>query len=120
MVTNHMGAVNVPSDIHKYLIKELQKSAIPCQPVFPWNCFITTKISSEERVYGSSYNLGFNFRRWLRVNSFVSKDEYLGQEVNLTCPRVDNFVDLIKKKGKGCFFYSKEIYQELTDRYLSI
>ena len=27
-VTNHMGAVNFPSDIEKYLIKELQKSAI--------------------------------------------------------------------------------------------
>ena len=76
---------------------------------FPWNCFITTKFSSEERVYGTSYNLGFKFRRWLRGQFFVSKDEYLGQEVNLTYPRVDEFVDLIKKKGKGCFLFKRDL-----------
>jgi hypothetical protein len=42
------------------------------------------------------------------VNSVVSKDEYLGQEVNLTYPRVDEFVDLIKKKGKGCFLFKRD------------
>ena len=74
-VTNHMGAVNFPSDIDKYLIQELQKSAITGP--FHVNLFCheivlspLNSVPKRSRVYGSSYNLGLKFRRWLRGQFF--------------------------------------------------
>jgi hypothetical protein len=112
-VTNHMGAVNFPSDIDKYLIKELQKSAIAgpfhVNPfshgivLSPLNS-VPKRESTDRRII-----LDLSSEGGSGVNSFVSKDEYLGQEVNLTYPRVDDFVDLIKKKGKGCFLFKRDL-----------
>ena len=108
-----MGAVNFPSDIDKYLIKELQNSAIAgpfhVNPfshgivLSPLNS-VPKRESTDRRII-----LDLSSEGGSGVNSFVSKDEYLGQEVNLTYPRVDDFVDLIKKKGKGCFLFKRDL-----------
>ena len=41
------------------------------------------------------------------VNNFVSKDEYLGETVDLVYPKVDDFAQLIKQKGRGCLLNYK-------------
>lgn len=43
------------------------------------------------------------------VNDFVSKDEYLGSDVELVYPKIDDFVSLIKAKGQGCLMFKLDL-----------
>ena len=36
------------------------------------------------------------------MNDFISKDEYLGEKIEVIYPKVDDFIYLIKVKGQGC------------------
>ena len=53
--------------------------------------------------------LDFSFPLNAAVNNFVSKDEYLGEIVDLVYPNVDDFAQLIKQKGRGCLLYKKDL-----------
>ena len=43
------------------------------------------------------------------VNNFISKDEYLGEKIDLVYPKVDDFIELIKAKGSGCHLYKVDL-----------
>ena len=43
----------------------------------------------------------------MATNDSVSKDFYLGERVSLSYPGVDDLVNLIKIKGKGCLLFKK-------------
>lgn len=49
-------------------------------------------------------------------NTFINKDVYLGENVDLTYPRDDDLVTLVKEKGTGCHIFKRDlsrVYQQI-------
>ena len=53
--------------------------------------------------------LDLSFPEGATVNEGISKDYFLGSKINLTFPRVDDLVTLIKSKGKGCHLFKRDL-----------
>ncbi|CAG2193410.1 unnamed protein product [Mytilus edulis] len=112
-VKNHRGAVEFPNDMEKYLVKELTKGAIigpfHVNPfdhgiiLSPLNT-VPKKDSTERRII-----LDLSSAGGTGVNEFIDKDNYLGEPVSLTYPRVDDLVLLIKKKGSGSHLFKRDL-----------
>ncbi|CAG2220944.1 unnamed protein product [Mytilus edulis] len=112
-VKNHRGAVEFPNDMEKYLVKELTKGAIigpfHVNPfdhgiiLSPLNT-VPKKDSTERRII-----LDLSSAGGTGVNEFIDKDNYLGEPVSLTYPRVDDLVSLIKKKGSGSHLFKRDL-----------
>ena len=62
------------------------------------------KETSERRII-----LDLSFPKGMAIIDSVSKDFYLGERVSLTYPGVDDLVNLIKIKGKGCLLFKKDL-----------
>ena len=62
------------------------------------------KDTTERRII-----LDLSFPSGSAVNNFISKEEYLGEKVDLIYPKVDDFIDLIKVKGRGCLLYRLDL-----------
>ncbi len=43
------------------------------------------------------------------INDIIDSSEYLGTPSWLRCPKVDDLVDLIKKKGRGCALMKRDL-----------
>ncbi len=43
------------------------------------------------------------------INNLIPKGHYLGEPTNLTYPRVDDLVDIIKTKGRGCLLFKRDL-----------
>ena len=43
------------------------------------------------------------------VNDGIKKDKYLDKKICLTYPTVDNLVDIVRKKGKGCLLFKRDL-----------
>ena len=112
-VQNHKGVTQFPDEVQKYLSKEKQYGAIlgpfeqiPFSGEFcisPLNTVSKTD-STERRVI-----LDLSFPPGSAVNEGISKDYYLGEKTNLTFPRVDDLVALIKIKGRNCHLYKRDL-----------
>ena len=110
---NHKGAEEYPNEMLAYLEKECQNAAIigPFKEnpftsgikLSPLNS-LPKKDTTERRVI-----LDLSFPKSSSVNSYISKDIYLGETVNLAYPKVDDFAQLIKTKGQGCLLYKKDL-----------
>ena len=51
------------------------------------------------------------------VNDFISKEYYLDEKIDLVYPKVDDFIQLIKRKGQGCFLFKTDLrraYRQLS------
>lgn len=111
---NHKGAEDFPDDINKYIKKEASHNAIigpfrenPFEDellVAPLNS-VPKSTPGERRVI---LDLSFS-KNGNAVNDSVPKDYYLGDEVSLKFPKVDDFVALIKSKGRGCLLYKLDL-----------
>lgn len=110
---NHKGAIDFPQDMIKYLQKESENQAI--LGPFKKNPFSTNLIisplnsvpkkdSSERRVI-----VDLSFPKSHAINDFISKEDYLGESTDLIFPKVDDFVQLIKSKGRGCLLFKKDL-----------
>ena len=53
--------------------------------------------------------LDLSFPKGMAINDSVSKDFYLGEKVSISCPGVDDLVNLIKIKGKSCLLFKKDL-----------
>ena len=110
---NHTGAHEHPEEMQKYLQKEIINKAIigpfktcPFQSgikISPLNS-IPKKDTEERRVI-----LDLSFPKGHAVNDFISKDDYLGEKIDLIYPKVDDFIQIIKSKGKGCLLFKKDL-----------
>ena len=110
---NHKGEEEFASNMIKYLQKEnFNKANIG---PFKENPFISgiksspvnslpKKDTSERRVI-----LDLSFPKGKSVNDFVSKDFYLGEQVELIYPKVDDFIQIIKQKGQGCLLFKTDL-----------
>ena len=110
---NHKGASDYPNEIIQYLQKESEQLAIlgpfKTNPfsgkliISPLNS-VPKKDPSERRVI-----LDLSFPKTKAVNDHIDKSEYLGETIDLVFPKVDDFVELIKIKGKGCLLFKKDL-----------
>ncbi len=67
-------------------------------------CTVYKKDSIECRVITDlSYPKGNS------INDLIPKGKYLGEPTNLTYPRVDDLVDIIKTKGRGCLLFKRDL-----------
>ena len=109
-VNNHKGAL---TDMDKYLIKEISKKAVlgpfHSNPfsheiaISPLNS-VPKKGSEDRRVI-----LDLSVREGGAINGFIDKDNYLEEEVNLKYHNVDVLVDLIKKQGRNCLIFKRDL-----------
>ena len=53
--------------------------------------------------------LDLSFPAGSAINDGISKSSYLDSEVNLILPKVDDLVELIKVKGKGCLLFKRDL-----------
>ena len=110
---NHKGAFNYPNEITKYLEKEALNKAIigpfknnpfsSGMKISPLNS-VPKKESSDRRVI-----LDLSFPKGNSVNDYINKKEYLDEKVEIVFPKVDDFVQLIKAKGRGCLLYKCDL-----------
>ena len=54
------------------------------------------------------------------VNYGIPKDTYLGENITLSYPTVDNLVSLIKEKGKGCSIFKVDLKRAYMYRQIPI
>ena len=110
---NQKGVTEYPTEVRKYLVKEKQYGAIlgplreiPFEQEFcisPLNT-VSKRDSDERRVI-----LDLSFPEGNAVNEHIPKDRYLDSFVNLKFPKVDDFVNLIKKKGRNCLLFKRDL-----------
>lgn len=65
---------------------------------------VPKKDSSERRVI-----LDLSFPPGSAVNDFISKEDYLGEKIELVYPKVEDFIQLIKAKGRGCHLFKIDL-----------
>ena len=65
---------------------------------------VPKKDSNERRII-----LDLSFPKGTAINDSVSKDFYLGEKVSLSYPGVDDLVNLIKIKRRGCLLFKKDL-----------
>ena len=112
-VKNHKGAKDFPSEIQKYLNKELQNGTI--LGPFDHNPFICNvcisplnsvpkKDTEERRII-----LDLSYPKGNAINDYISKEYYLGNQIRLVYPGVDSLVEIIKIKGRGCLLFKRDL-----------
>jgi hypothetical protein len=111
---NHKGAREFPSDIDTYLERELKAGSVlgpfhsnPLGSKITFSPLNTVpkRDSTERRVI---VDLSFPQSAGA-VNDGIDKKCYLGQPIDLTYPTVDDFVEIIKDKGRGCLLYKRDL-----------
>jgi hypothetical protein len=109
---NYKGATNFPVQVEDYLVKEMNSNAI-IGP-FKGNPFDSSLIISplntvpKKSVEDRRIILDLSSSH-SSVNSFIDKDWYLGESVNLFFPKIDDFVKLILIKGQGALMFKKDL-----------
>ena len=108
---NHKGANDFPEN--RYFQKEIASNAIigpfKSNPfssgikISPLNS-VAKKDTSERRII-----LDLSFPKGRSINDHISKIEYLDRKMGLIFPRVDDFVQLIKTKGRGCLLFKVDL-----------
>lgn len=112
-VKNHRGAREFAKDIDKYIRKEFSYGAIlgpfsknPFSDdlaISPLNS--VPKSGSEER----RVILDLSFPHGISVNDGIDKNRYLDERVELHYPNVDNFIEIIKSKGRFCLMFKRDL-----------
>ena len=50
-----------------------------------------------------------SFPKGNSVNDGIKKDEYLDEQITLKYPTVDKLMEVVKKKGRGCMFFKRNL-----------
>lgn len=116
---NHRSALQFPAAMDSYVSREVEEGAIlgPFDnSPFTAHTIIsplstTEKCGSDERrvIMDLSYPPGTS------VNDRIPRNEYLGDPINLTYPKIDDLVELVKAKGRNCLLfkrYLKRVYHQ--------
>ena len=112
-IRNHKGAVEFTKEINNYLEKESFEKTIlgPFkQNPFSHNLILSPlnslpkKNTEERRVI-----LDLSHPKSRSINDFIDKDFYLGHQTNVVYPKVDDMVELVQIKGKGCLLFKKNL-----------
>lgn len=110
---NHKGAQQFPEAMDRYISKEVSlgatlgpfsKNPLQVPVAISQLNSVPKKGGLERRVI-----LDLSFPAGSSVNDGISKIEYLGEEIGLMYPNVDNLADLIRQKGQGCHLYKRNL-----------
>jgi hypothetical protein len=110
---NHSGARFHSKAIDKYIVKEASYGAVlgpfhhnPINTPLALSTLnsVPKKDSADRRVI-----VDLSFPDGHSINSGVDKDLYLGENVSLTYPRVDDLVAIVKDKGEGCLLFKRDL-----------
>lgn len=109
---NHKGALAFESHVDEYLVEEVRRGAIlgpfndvPVQDqvtISPLNT-VPKGVADRRIIVDLSFPVGQS------VNSGISREVYLGHEINLSFPSIDAFVALVRSKGKGALMYKRDL-----------
>jgi len=113
VIKNHQGAVSFSESVDVYLKKEVDQGLV-IGPL-SWNPLNTSlaisplntvakKGVSERRVISD-----FSFPASFSVNDGISKEEYLGDSIDLHYPTVDNLASMLQTHGKGCHMFKRDL-----------
>ena len=53
--------------------------------------------------------MDLSFPENLAVNDGIDKDKYLNNEIRLELPKVQDLVDIVKQKGRGCKLFKVDL-----------
>ena len=110
---NHPSALAHPSDIDRFLEKELSKQALlgpfPDPPFSPWTqvsplMTVPKKDSAKKRVI-----IDLSYPHGASVNDGVAKNCFQGQEMSYTLPSAADLSSLILSRGPGCFMWKADL-----------
>ena len=76
---------------------------------FPNNLVISPLNSVPKKDNERRVILDLSYPRNSSINDFIVKDEYLGEKTEIIFPKVDDFVEFIKQKGRGCLLFKKDL-----------
>ena len=115
-VPNNWPGANLNFDsVSKYFQVELGNRAVLgqfAQNPFDHDAFYSPintrdkKNSSEKRII-----VNMSFPKGNSVNDSIRNDEYLDQKIILKYPTVDNLVEIVKQKVKGCLLFKHDLRQ---------
>ncbi|CAC5393055.1 unnamed protein product [Mytilus coruscus] len=54
------------------------------------------------------------------INGYIDKDSYLGNEVHLKYPNVDALVELIKKHGRNCLIFKRDLSRAYRQIFIDL
>ena len=109
---NHFSAIAFPKDIEEYINEEIEFQAMygPYDnPPIP-NLHVSPLMTREKP--GAAHRrviMDLSYPQGQAVNSYISKDKYLGTDFVLTLPSIDNITEKIKKFGRGSLLYKIDI-----------
>ena len=112
--SNHTSAQDYPRQVTEYIHTEtLYRSLIgPFNhpPFTPWcqtNALMTRpkrdSLINRRVILDLSWPAGFS------VNDGIPQDTYLGQPYKLQLPTAEDMMNLIRRHGRGCFMYSRDL-----------
>ena len=110
---NHQGALVFPDAIDSYLLAERRHKAVIGPYSFnPFSCpvalsplnSVPKQDSSERRII-----VDLSWPAGTSVNDGISSCSYLGEDISLTYPTVDNIASLIWSTGVGCLIYKRDL-----------
>ena len=111
-LVNHKGALQFPEEVDKYLVREVREGAMMgpftenplCVPLCVSPLNTVPKGKEERRVISD-----LSFPEGRSVNAGIPKGVYLGEAVKLSFPSVDAMAAMIRKKGRGCFMFKRDL-----------
>ena len=109
---NHKSALMFPGDIDQYLKEEIEFGAIVGpfgEP--PLTNFHTSLFMTREKPGGDHRRviMDLSFPHGLAVNSKINKDSYLGTNLILILPSIDQITSKVKKHARGSLLYKIDI-----------
>ncbi len=112
---NHWGggATKYPDQLDAYIKKELGAGSI-LDPFhlspFSSKVVLSALITPEKRDLAARWLVMYlSLPQGRAVNDMVSSVEYLGSPMRLLYPLVDDLVDMVKLKGRGCALYKRDL-----------
>ena len=111
---NHASAMNYPTFIDEYLRKELAHGAImgPFEEIpFSMNRIGVSPLSTRPKRNTNDRRaiLDLSFPEHHAVNDFTPKDSYLGMNIELKYPSVDDLAMRIYELGANCYMFKRDI-----------
>lgn len=113
VVTNHKGATEYKKDIDNYLNLEISEGATigPFSEIpFADSCISplnsVPKSDDSRRVI---LDLSHPKNSERSVNAQVDNEFFQGEKILLTFPGVDDLVNIVKQKGRGCLLFKRDL-----------
>jgi len=110
---NHTGARQFPEQVDSYINAEVnlgriigpfRKNPFTTQiAISPLNS-LEKKNTTDRRVITD-----LSFPEQYSVNCGINKDVYLGENIQTRYPTVDNIIDIINAKGRGCMLFKRDM-----------